>query len=78
MTHSLSGYEEIALLPGLSACLAVLVVLVLVAVVVLPAVWSRDAERRHAALTVLRLLLRHWSEHRSRKAGRRPRQGIRS
>ncbi|MEV0401775.1 hypothetical protein [Actinoallomurus sp. NPDC050550] len=81
MTDSLSGYEEIALLPGLSACLAALVVLILVAVVVLPAVWSKDTARRNAALTVLRLLLRHWSERRSQKTGRRPdarRQRIRS
>lgn len=73
MTDSLSELQEVALLPGLGAGLAFLIVLVLVFVVVVPAVWSRNAERRSAALMVLRLLLRHWARHRSSKGGRRGR-----
>jgi hypothetical protein len=67
---SLNTFQQIAILPGLGACLIFLILLSLIAVVVLPAVWSRDAQRRTAALAVLRLLLRHWSEHRSSRPSR--------
>lgn len=70
MPGSLNTFQQIAILPGLGACLVFLVVLLLIAVVVLPAVWSRDAQRRSAALAVLRLLLRHWSQRGSSRPRR--------
>jgi hypothetical protein len=69
VTNSWSEFQEIAILPGLGAGLVFLIALVLIGVVVFPAVWSRDTERRNAALTVLRLLLSHWSR---RRTGSRP------
>jgi hypothetical protein len=71
VSNSWSEFQEIAILPGLGAILAFLIALVLVVVVVLPAVWSRDARRRAAALTVLRLLLHHWSQRKTSKSVRR-------
>ncbi|TDD29758.1 hypothetical protein E1287_30400 [Actinomadura sp. KC06] len=65
--------QTIAFLPGLAACLVVLLLLVLIAVVLVPAVWSRDPDRRSAALTVLRLLLRHWSERKPTSKKQKPR-----
>jgi hypothetical protein len=73
VTDSLSEFQELAMLPGIGACLTFLVVLVLVVAVVFPAVWSKDAERRSAALTVLRLLLHHWSQRKASKAVHRAR-----
>jgi hypothetical protein len=73
VSNSWSTFQEIAILPGLGAALAFLIVLVLVLVVVLPAVWSRDAQRRTAALTVLRLLLHHWSQRKASKIVHRAR-----
>ncbi len=70
MPNTLSEFQEIAILPGVGAGLAFLIVLALVAVVVFPAVWSKDAERRTAAMAVLRLLLRHWSLRRARRSRR--------
>jgi hypothetical protein len=61
VTNSWSEFQQIVILPGLGAGLAFVIVLALLAIVVFPAVWSKDAERRTAALVVLRLLLRHWS-----------------
>jgi hypothetical protein len=73
VSNSWSEFQEIAILPGGGAGLAFIIALVLVAVVVIPAVWSKDAERRSAALTVLRLLLHHWSQRRSSRGNRRSR-----
>jgi hypothetical protein len=77
VTYSLSELQEIAILPGLGAGLTFLIVLVLVVSVVVPAVWSKDAERRSAALIVLRLLLHHWSQRRTAGVGRRSRPAAR-
>lgn len=74
MANSWSEFQEIAILPGLSAGFAFLILLALVVVVVLPAVWSKDAERRTAAQTVLRLLLHHWSQRKASKITHRTRR----
>ncbi|QKW33765.1 hypothetical protein HUT06_06730 [Actinomadura sp. NAK00032] len=65
MGEAQSNFGNFAILPGLGASLVALILFTLIAVVIVPAVWSRTPERREAALLVLRLLLRHLSERRA-------------
>ncbi|NEA27129.1 hypothetical protein [Actinomadura bangladeshensis] len=70
MGEAQNNFGNFAILPGLGACLVALILFTLIAVVIVPAVWSRTPERREAALVVLRLLLRHLSERRAARPKR--------